>query len=99
MKQINKFFKSEYDLEAGLRSRAETEAEMEKEGLGLRGEKGIVRVHADDIEGYQKRAKLDREEKIRQALEGREGRAKFGARKEKHGKHQSTNKMNEKNKN
>ena len=75
------------------------EAEMEKEGLGLRGEKGIVRVHADDIEGYQKRAKLDREEKIRQALEGREGRAKFGARKEKHGKHQSTNKMNEKNKN
>jgi protein SDA1 len=76
------------------------ELAMEVEStLNYKGEKGVVRVEAEDIEGYKTKVKLDRAEKIRIALEGRAERSQFGSKKEKNGKHQSTNKMNEKNKN
>eukprot|EP01043_Picozoa_sp_COSAG02_P032150 COSAG02_NODE_2135_length_9714_cov_4.465731_3_plen_910_part_00 len=73
---------------------------MEVEGtLNYKGEKGVVRVDAEDIEGYKTKVKRDRAEKIQAALEGRADRGQFGCKKEKNGKHQSTNKMNLKNKN
>lgn len=49
-------------------------------GLGYIGEKGIVRVDADDIEGYKRKVKMDRDAKIRAAMEGRADRAKFGGK-------------------
>jgi protein SDA1 len=76
------------------------ELAMEVEGaLNYKGEKGVVRVGAEDIEGYKTKVKADRAEKIRAALEGRAERGQFGCKKEKSGKQQSTNKMNLKNKN
>ena len=73
---------------------------MEVDGsLSYKGEKGVVRVGTEDIEGYKTKVKADRAEKIRAALEGRADRGQFGSKKEKNGKQDSTNKMNVKNKN
>jgi hypothetical protein len=41
-------------------------------GLGYLGEKGVVRVDNDDIEGYKRKVKMDRDAKIAAAMEGRE---------------------------
>ncbi len=46
-------------------------------------ERVSYRVDVDDIEGYQKKRRLNKEERLASVLEGREGRGKFGQPKEK----------------
>ena len=67
-------------------------------GLGYKGDRGVVRVSHEEIEGYKKKVKLDREQKIAMAQEGREDRGKYGVRKEKGGKQMATNKEKQKTK-
>eukprot|EP01052_Picozoa_sp_SAG31_P001884 SAG31_NODE_63_length_28659_cov_23.074685_19_plen_839_part_00 len=67
-------------------------------GLGYKGERGVVRVSHEEIEGYKKKVKLDREQKIAMAQAGREDRGKYGVRKEKGGNQLATNKDKQKTK-